>query len=378
MGLVSLTIRAVAGLAVLGCGLSASLVRAPDSSLGTRLTGSDTRAELQAQLATTPLPIADIDRLARARVLAAPLDPLPFEAKLAAEVSAGPIPQRLEGLTEAALARNGRSQAARLLRFSRYLEVGDWTAVIREFERLYDLFPEKREDLLGVLEAQMADASARHIIVSQISHDAPAWGRSLVVRFTRNDVPLDTLVALYRPYPDIQGRLISGLAREGQYDLAYLAWVLLRPSELAHSGLPIDGTFKGIDAPTPFNWTIDKRRAELLPGGGLYVVFLGTARPRIVHQSLPLAPGSYELAVTFDGDLPHAAGALMWTLRCAGGESVILQQAMANDTQGWVFNVPEAGCDFQELTLSGEPGEYAQPIRLTLRSVQINALDRTL
>jgi hypothetical protein len=41
------------------------------------------------------------------------------------------------------------------------------------------------------------------------------------------------------------------------------------------------------------------------------------------------------------------------------------------DAEPVAFDVPARGCDFQWLTLRGLPGEYPQPLRITIDSVVI-------
>ena len=386
MGLVFRAALVVVGLAVLGFGLLAGFNRAQDANWTYPPVGRDLHAELQERVTEAPLNSEDIDMLARARVKSAPLAPLPFEAKLVAELESGADPARVAELAEAALRRNARSRAARLLRFSLRAHQGDWPAMLDEFEVLHELLPGQRRDLVQALAGQMTDPSARAAISARITQDAPAWGQSLAARLSLGDVPLETLITVYRPYPPIQGRLVGELVRAGDHDSAYLAWVLLLDEDVALSSLPFDGTFVGLDAPTPFNWVIDRRTAERLPDGGLYVAYFGTARPRIAFQLLPLTPGTYRLQAMADGDVPDAAGDLVWTVRCAGGGATLLRHSLARggdavhavDDTSWTFDVPGSGCGYQELALTGQPGEYPQPIRLTLRSVRISAVERAL
>ncbi len=376
MGLIGRILQVVSVFVLLAIGALAGSER---SNLNTRLAFlprlADPRLELRMALRDAPRDGERIMELARATSKTAPLDPLAFEAGLVHALDRGdtasPGP-----MARAALARDPRSRPARIYRFEAGLRAGDWEAAIDELDGLYSLLPRQRAAILDLVAAQVSDRNAREALLARMAAGDPDWGRGLVARIALEQLDLASALDFYRPYDDLHSRLVSELVSEGRLNEAYLVWMLLQDDKTRQKGAPFDGRFIGSDAPRPFNWSIDKRHAEYMTGGGLYVSYFGTKRPRIVSQLMALTPGRYGFETDFDGDIPDAAGDLVWSVDCKDERRKLMTAPVSKistlDPQSdLVFSVPAAGCDFQEIVLSGLPGEYPQTIRVSVRSIKI-------
>lgn len=161
----------------------------------------------------------------------------------------------------------------------------------------------------------------------------------------------------------------------------YRRWVALLPGGSLKPGdtLLRDGSFEGLDAPTPYNW-------RLTPGNGiyseisanpagsghvLYTSFEGDTATQFARQALRLPPGKYRLSglVRAESDVPQ--GMFLWSLACttrdapAGDGAQIPLSPVANR---WVkfaatFQISST-CPEQQIALSGNPGEGLNPLSI--------------
>lgn len=379
MGLTGVIIRILFALAVIAASVFMGFERYQRDEAGAwpfegvNKAREDLIQELDAEVPDEARLAALAEDLARR----APLDPLAYTAFLV--ISTDPADgefklDRIEALAGATIARNARNRTARLVKFELLALRGDWATALDEFSVLFALGFQRRE-LIGFLKTQFETPAARTEILAKLSDVDTAWDHAFLAGLDIDRLGLSTIMELYAPFPDLQARLVADLTRQHRYDEAFLVWNLMRTDGASGSSFPFDGGFAGLNAPVPFNWSLDKRHAEMLPEGGLYVSYSGTGGPRIASQLLPLTPGTYQLLVEQEGEIPATAGDLVWSVHCVGTNRSVLELSLAGlsgaDRIEPVFTVPGGDCDYQVLSLSGKPGEYPSPIRITLNSVQI-------
>lgn len=364
---------AAAGRILLACVIAGAAWLAYDVRIGSA--GPDASSSEPDSLAT--LEGVDLKKLASER----PLDPEPFEAAAYQTLLGNGEASKVAAFTKAALERSPRSRLARLVSLEQAYRSRQWGLVIDQADALYTLWPRQRRDILPIFDALFADPRSRPLLIDRM-RGRPAWGEGLARRLNLSRIDLQTALDVVEPYPSAHGRLINSLTSQGRFDLAYLAWTLLLAETGAADGeltVPFDARFKGLDAPEPFNWQINSSHAERLPAGGLYVSYFGRERPRIARQLLPLTPGRYRFDMTFDGRIPDAGGDVEWRIDCTASRKTPMVARISDwvseeETGPVEFDIPSEGCDFQWLSLNGRPGEYPQPLRMTIESITIQSV----
>ena len=168
----------------------------------------------------------------------------------------------------------------------------------------------------------------------------------------------------------------------------YRRWLALLPGGPLKpaDALLRDGSFEGLDAPAPYNWRMmsgSGTYAEFSanPAGAghvLYASYEGDAQTQFARQSLRLPPGNYRLSglVRAQDDVPP--GRFQWSLTCttrdapAGEGTHVPLAPVANRWAKFAatFKI-SSGCQEQEISLSGAPGEGLNPLSIWVDSLSI-------
>ncbi len=175
---------------------------------------------------------------------------------------------------------------------------------------------------------------------------------------------------------------------DGETDVKiwYLQWRTLLPEPLAKKHMHIrDGDFEGLDAPPPFTWLLRpsdgvySERSKNPDGAGqtLYVSFEGVRATDFAVQSLPLAPGDYEIAASVFADDPIEAGKIGIHIRCGRFNSSrsIIRLGFSVTPGKWRrqsvgVTMPE-DCPAPQLWIEGRQGTTLQPASLWVDNITI-------
>lgn len=306
----------------------------------------------------------------------APLDPLPFEVGLSRALLLGDEASA-ERFADLALQRQPRSAAARLYRLSVSASAGQYDQVLQDYERLRNLRIVDQAVLTEALVGVFA-ASAEWSALLDYIRNSPSNGRSLLARLMREPVPPADLEPVLGVYPDFQSGYLSRRVREGAYEDAYRAWQTFTGlSDTARSSGVFNASFEPRSEPTPFNWYINKDRAEFQARGGLYVTYLGTGQPLLARQVLTVRPGQYALKTQLQGRMPEAGGHLEWHVTCLptgqtlARSKLALKTISALETVETTLTIPNTDCAFQRLDLWGRPGAFPRTSRTEILSVRV-------
>ena len=278
-------------------------------------------------------------------------------------------------LARATLARSPRNLPARLLLTEEARRGGDGRAALIHLDRLMALDGARSDVYLDLIVALASEAGGADAFTERLALE-PFWADGAVRRLNAAGGDMDRLLVYNTLTPSARPDLIARLLEGRGVEAAFIAWLSFLPPEEAPSfSWPYDGTFEARPGLTPFNWTLYAPRAELMPGGGLYVSFIGRGRSLLAEQTMLLRPGAYRLSAMLSGEGRQSAGALGIALECrTGGEIAAL--ALTDLTQdprarALDFIIPPEGCPAQRLILRGEPGEYPQRIRAEVSSIVI-------
>lgn len=177
------------------------------------------------------------------------------------------------------------------------------------------------------------------------------------------------------------------LIAAGQYEEAYLSWVLFLPQEtVSRLENVYDGDFEGWVETPPFGWNFDAGVRGSIEssepygraGMALRVEYDGLTLPKMPSQILILPPGRYRLTGLVMTTSAESAGRMAWAVNCAAGQA-LLPVVPVPDTKGsWArfsqdLSVPE-GCKGQTLTLTPLPGGQRANIEIWFDQLSI---DRT-
>ncbi|MGI4732211.1 MAG: tetratricopeptide repeat protein [Janthinobacterium lividum] len=343
---------------------------------------------------TTRPPSADqlglLDRAARAD----PLYPEPFFARAMVAAAQGQD-RRAIGLGLAARARDPRRLATHVLLLREYARIGDVPAAIAAMNPIALISGETGPALAAALTTVAADPNGSRVVAAALRRN-PRWRGAFVRNATGSGQALAYATLVASPSgvsrsdeQDARKAFLSQLVQRGDYQRAYLAWInFLPPSRLGEVTAVYDGAFAGLPGTEPFNWTLrsdeiavsERRTDSALPGRtALDVNFFGSDAATIATETLLVSPGRYrfQLMGTADGG-GDLAGRLRWQLTCLPSQTTIPLATVAK-FDGHPFKVstpvivPDRGCDAQQLTLLGDPGEIATLIHAQFTGVGLVA-----
>jgi hypothetical protein len=256
-------------------------------------------------------------------------------------------------------------------------EEGDFRQVAKRLDVLFRRWPERIEPLAGALPAVYSDPGAYSLLLSQMGENPP-WRSQVISALTADPVEdvgfaarlvQDMAVGRSPPTLSETARVLSGLFKREQYDIAYRTFLLtLAPAERDLSGFVFDGAFRQGPSARIFDWNVRHQPGvslSLPPSGdaglnssaqGLSLEFNDTPVLRVgIQQTLLLPPNDYALefkASAFAAELPKG---LMWGLKCSkSGKQILTLDVPAGDykdrTVDAAFTVPK-DCPVQVLDL---------------------------
>lgn len=369
--LMGLGLAAAAGLVlavgVVAQGLGALGIGRPDPSV-----------ELREAVALLPQAQGETDYRAIENRARAVLDRSPLQARALSLMATARDRRGRSGeagrLIDAAGTLSRRDNVANLWLFGRAMERADYETALSHADALMRRDIDANRPVMAVIVSAARDPAIIEPLAKRLAL-SPSW-RNTFFEFTlRNPLPpfVYSLFGAMQaqgapPTAGEMGAYLGRLVQAGDYEQAYLAWLLSLSSDgLKDLAYVYDGTFEGRETIPPFGWTFKTGAGGLAviedaPGGGkaLLVNSNGYTQADFATQLVVLAPGVYRLTGRMQGSQRADAGGLGWTLICEVSGAVLLD-APAQPTNGrWrpfsaVFTVP-AGCPAQKLKLRSGSG----------------------
>lgn len=188
-------------------------------------------------------------------------------------------------------------------------------------------------------------------------------------------------------------KVISNLAAQQKYSEARNLWSIADPDVKKDANI-FDNGFNGRSAPPPFGWALTQDSyvtamwsentgggvaAEKAKNGGLDVEFYGARNVEAANQIIFLQPGDYMLSATGQAVAPKAgAGAMLWTLSCAGktdnlGQIKFLAAIGGQQRRATKVTIPATDCAQQRLALIGDASTSATSYRIRFSTITIAA-----
>ena len=273
-----------------------------------------------------------------------------------------------------------RHAPARFFQLYTRLEQEDWRGAVTALSRLYIYDRRNRDRYVQTLADLAVFPASEAAVLSELRAQAP-WSRNVISALNKRGVEGAALYELNAAHPETQARHVQQLFRDKEHALSFITWLNLLPDGLESAvEWPFDRRFADDPMPPPFNWQLNRREAEFAKDGGVYITYSGRRRSTLVQQVMPLGAGRYELLVSMSGDLQPQQGVLVWQLDCIpAGTSIGRLRAVgevdAENPRRMRFSVPGEGCEYQRLSLRGEPGEYPDTNRALLHSIQIEQVE---
>jgi hypothetical protein len=309
----------------------------------------------------------------------APLAPEPF-------LVAGAVAQlerdelRAERLFVAAAQRDPRSVAARYLLADWYLRSGRTSKALFEMAVLARLMPVATSQFAPAL-AQFAQSAGAVPIIKAFFQTSPEFESPILYELAKSNRNANLIFTLWsgsaaKPAPDWRQQLVSNLIQEEQYAKAHQVW--LRSTGQIGGEALFNPTFRKLDLPPPFNWTLSAQGglAEPTGDGGLKVVYYGRQDAVLAEQMMVLRPGIYRLMMELAGTSSDQPS-VKWTITCLpGNRSVSEIQLRASPgiaRLGMTFTIAPS-CGAQQLRLEGELGEFPRSAEFTIRRLQLTRL----
>ncbi|MEO1071757.1 MAG: hypothetical protein AAFX32_01685 [Pseudomonadota bacterium] len=341
--------------------------------------------QLEAAISQEDYDLSLIEELSRRISVMDPLSATPFEAMLAVQLESERVDSEVAGdLARAALKREARNLSARLFLVDQAVLDQRWDEAFAAFGKAYQLWPSESVELREMMYESLDDETWSAAFIARLD-GTTGWEKTFVQQLPVEVVDIETAVALYRPFPELHGQLLSKLQRQSGLEAARIAWSELRPQEAALDEYGrIDFGFVGLDALSPFNWGVDRNFAEFeqVEGGGLRLSYRGRQRPRMASQTLYLPPGDFRFESHLSNRPSDPAGDIVWELACIGSREKLLSVSIFDTTlveapERVVFTISEE-CDFQVLTLVGYPGTYTRRFDSVIDRIAIERVEAEL
>ena len=308
--------------------------------------------------------------------ITAPLDPLPFTIRMIEQTNSTKL-GAAGALAEHVKQLNPRHRVAHFVSAQIALLNAQPNEALETLARLVILDRPNERDYLASM-VQVVIATGDIAAIENLLADKPAWGGKFVNMLSENLADVRILQRLYKYYPENQSSFVRTVAKSGDLERAYIAFLsFLSGEDLEEMTVPYDSEFIGLRGAKPFNWVINEKFAELERDGGLYVSFFGKGRPTLTEQILVLSPGQYVAATKMGGELYQYGGSFEWIIQCAGQRETLMtipidELKAVKFTFRGQFVIPTSGCSFQRLRLLGVAGEYPRTTRAEISSVTIS------
>jgi hypothetical protein len=291
-----------------------------------------------------------------------------------------------ERLLGEALERNPRSRLARLFMLEVELRSRRVASAAANMTILSRLMPDVQRVFVPELARFAREPETRDTMAQVLRSDPEMLSRvlqHLASRGARPEVVLDLAGnTRFPPEPeegDWRRTLLDSMVKRGDFPPAHRLWARfagIDPAKL-EPGV-YDGGFDGLPGSPPFNWTFASSEmgvAEKTKNGGLEVVYYGRTPGDLASQLLMLSPGRYRLSFYAEGDLSGPQTRLLWRVRCARGDTQLLELPLANITYAGRtlagdFTVPPR-CPAQWLRLVGEPTEFPKIENVLIRNLRV-------
>jgi hypothetical protein len=317
--------------------------------------------------------LGGVEREAKSALLYDPID-----ARLSSIL--GEVSQR-RGATEEAYAYFRQAQSlskTELLSVQSLIALslrrGDVGSAVQDVDTLLRRWPDRFGDVASFFIPVLQDETGYAAVLQSLQRDAP-WRGNLVRYLAGDRLGLDVLqellgdlaASLVPARPAELAAVISGLMRQGQYDLAYRFFLsTLSSEERAQVGYVYNPSFAPIRLGRPFDWQVANRAGvELRFAGagesGAYVRFLNApVKEAGLRQSLVLPPGAFRLSIDASAVGLVLPKGLFWKVSCGPSRPVqvakldILEGSYQDRRFDVSFTIPDAGCILQQLQLSTE------------------------
>ncbi|MEO9132643.1 MAG: hypothetical protein ABI240_15750, partial [Sphingomonas sp.] len=311
-----------------------------------------------------------------------PLDP-DAQTYLALVAAAKGDTPRARGLMELALRGDGRSLRPRLWLIDRALRHRDYPAAIALLDRLISVIPAQRAATVAAMASVVRDP-ASHAAMAKMLATNPGWRHDFLYAANQQGMSPDAIFQLTAQNSAKssalfeQSALLQSLLKNHEYERAYLAWVNFLPeSSLSQVGAVYDTQFSNLAGPAPFNWQLlssSDGSAEFRTPNGLIASYLGAAPATLAQQTILLSPGRYKLSAIASGNDEY--NQLTWSITCArGGDPVatmrLIKLSDGRQKYSSAFEIPESGCEAQQLALIGTPGEFPRTAEAEIDAIHI-------
>ena len=296
--------------------------------------------------------------------------------------------RRARQLLTHALARNPRSEIARLLMLEIDLRTNDVRRAVFDMTILGRLLPDVRKVFVPELARLARDPRTNRTLAPVLRADPDIMAQVLVHLAGEGASPRLILelagnIPTAPPPPNVtdwREPLLQAMVARGEFENAHRLWAAFAGMNANGSRRSVyDGGFRRLPGLPPFNWKLSASEvgaAEPAKAGGLEVQYYGREAGDLATQLMTLAPGRYRLVFRAEGEMGDAAQPrLFWRIACAAKGPLILDLpivkiSFAGRTIASEFNVP-AACSGQWLKLVGVPTEFPKVENLTIREIGI-------
>ncbi len=253
------------------------------------------------------------------------------------------------------------------------LQRGDIASAMVDIDTLLRRWPDRFEALGPFFLPVLKDERGFQAVLDALQKGAPWRGR--LIRYLAQQAEGVTVAeellgdlgaAGISIEPTEISAVIAARMRLGQYELAHRFFLFtLSPEDQKHAGYIFNPGFAPIKLQRYFDWQYPRTSGVEIQtlsgeddgnGGGARVRFLNApVKNTGLSQILLLPPGDYELLVEASATGLSLPKSLFWGISCGGGKQIgrleLVEGSYQKKEFSLRFNVPDTGCEVQNLRL---------------------------
>ncbi|MEM6492891.1 MAG: hypothetical protein AAF650_00790 [Pseudomonadota bacterium] len=303
-------------------------------------------------------------------------EPLVPKALMIAALST-PEAQDKDRILRLASRLNRRDLSLQAAVLEQKISVGDYTGVIATLDQILRVHPDYRAEFFPVLEEALVAPGTLEAFEDMLDGSSP-WHERFLFHALRNPAARAQLAQL-RPSitvtrVEFDRRLISGLAAQGEFELAQSVYNLATGQEDTMGG-PVEETLAWSGQYPPFEWQlIDARdiRAQESRDGEDLELFVRAGQGAVVAQRFITVPApELSLATTLEPTQANLAGRVTLSVFCGAARQPLAQLDLARGENALPLPALDADCEALRIELSarvlrGDPTLRARLARLRL------------
>jgi len=306
------------------------------------------------------------------------LDRVELKKKLQSTIQGDAINRDAQDIGQLLYKIDKRSEIGRVLVSFKYAEEQDFDSFLEHYPTIIQTAPFKAKQFIEAFSVMFQDPLFTEAVLKHIKETKPDWGPRILSRVHELKLlETEEILEYYGYYPEAQNSLLSALITRNDWTAAYQLFSQMADlAKFEVSDRPFNGSFKDFSVGFPFNWFYNEDYVDR-DANGVEISYFGREKPTFLQQYIPVDRGEYELQMEYSGDISSDAGYFIWIASCQNVKGGVLGRHEIAPSSGnkalnsFKFTVPDGGCEFLRLGLTGKPGLFPGHNQIRINTVKL-------